>query len=97
LVIADGYPVSAGSVAATGAVEITVHAWDVGRAIRQPRPIPPALASDLLAVCPPLVLDAGCHRLFGAPVAIPRGASTGDRLVATLGRDPAAPCRGVRS
>ena len=38
----------AGIVAATGAVEVAVHGWDVARACRQDRPVPPALAEELL-------------------------------------------------
>jgi uncharacterized protein (TIGR03086 family) len=95
VVIAGGYPLAVAVVAVTGAVEVTVHAWDIGWATRQPRPIPSGLARGLLEICPALVVDAGCHRLFAAPVPVPSTASAGDRLVAVLGRDP-TPRRGDR-
>ena len=59
-------------------------------------PIPAALATRLLTVCPLLV--AGREGLFALPVDVPAQASPGDQLVGYLGRDPgpgrlAAPAR----
>jgi uncharacterized protein (TIGR03086 family) len=59
-------------------------------------PIPAALATRLLTVCPLLV--AGREGLFALPVEVPAQASPGDQLVGYLGRDPgpgrlAAPAR----
>ena len=90
-----GLPVPAGLVACTGAVEIAVHGWDV--AVARSRgdrgnpqtpiaPIPAALATRLLRVCPLLV--AGREGLFALPVEVPAQASPGDRLVGYLGRQP---------
>jgi hypothetical protein len=76
-------------VACTGAVEIAVHGWDVSAARGRGGPIPPALATRMLGLCPLLV--AGREGLFGAPVQVPSGASPGDQLVAYLGRVPVAP------
>jgi uncharacterized protein (TIGR03086 family) len=91
-VIAIGdLPLMAGIVAAAGAVEIAVHGWDVSRACGQHRPIPPALATDMLKISPLLVCDRDRHRLFAAPVTVPPMSCASDRLVAFLGRDPAAP------
>jgi len=73
-------------VACTGAVEIAVHGWDVRAARGRGGPIPPALAAQMLRLCPLLV--AGREGLFGAPVHVPSQASPGDRLVAYLGRTP---------
>jgi hypothetical protein len=50
------------------------------------RPIPRALAAELLAVAPLLVPETGRHPLFAAPVAAPPGAGPSDRLAAFLGR-----------
>jgi uncharacterized protein (TIGR03086 family) len=95
-VTVGGLPVPAGLVACTGAVEIAVHGWDVavarGRAGRETpqtpiAPIPAALATRMLRVCPLLV--AGREGLFALPVEVPAQASPGDRLVGYLGRDPA--------
>jgi uncharacterized protein (TIGR03086 family) len=87
IAIADR-PLPASVVASTGAIELAVHGWDISRACGQQRPIPPALASDLLTICPLLVTQATRHPQFGAPVAVSPLASASDRLVAFLGRHP---------
>jgi len=79
---------SAGIVAATGAVEVAVHGWDVARACGQDRPVPPALAEELLELCPLLVRAPDRAARFAAPVDVSPLASPGDRLVAFLGRRP---------
>ena len=99
-VAVGGLPVPAGLVACTGAVEIAVHGWDVAAA-RGPggcgrsdpespktpiAPIPAALATRMLRVCPLLV--AGREGLFALPVEVPAQASPGDRLIGYLGRRP---------
>ena len=86
-----GLPLPAGLVACTGAVEITVHGWDVsaarlGAGCGVGRPVPAALATRMLSLCPLLV--ASREGLFAGPVEVPAGASPGDRLVGYLGRDP---------
>jgi len=85
-----GLPVPAGLVACTGAVEIAVHGWDVSAArngaCRLIPPIPAALATRMLRVCPLVV--AGREGLFAGPVEVPALASPGDQLVGFLGRDP---------
>jgi len=75
-------------VAATGAVEVAVHGWDVARACGTDRPIPSALAEELLELCPVLVSDADRPTRFAAPVDGSPLAGPGDRLVAFLGRRP---------
>ena len=85
-VLVGGLPLPAGIVACTGAVEIAVHGWDVSAARGRGGPIPPALATRMLRLCPLLV--TGREGLFGAPVPVPAQASPGDRLVAYLGRTP---------
>ena len=85
-----GYPVSAGIVTATGAIEVAVHGWDVAVACGWPRPIPSSLAADLLELARLLVTDTDRPARFAAPVAVSPPARPSDRLVAFLGRDPAA-------
>lgn len=78
-----------GIVAAAGAVEVAVHGWDVARGCGQGLPLPPALAGELLELCPLFVHDADRATRF-APrldLALEPG-SPSDRLVAFLGRDP---------
>jgi len=85
-VAVGGLPMPAGMVACTGAIEIAVHGWDVSQARGCGRPIPPALATRMLGLCPLLV--AGREGLFAVAVPVPAQASPGDRLVGYLGRRP---------
>lgn len=79
----------AGIVAATGAVEVAVHGWDVARACGLAEPVPPALASELLDLCQPLVRDVDRPTRFAPRVDLsPEPGSPSDRLVAFLGRRP---------
>lgn len=81
-------PLPADIVAGTGAIEITVHGWDIAQACGRHQPIPPALAADVLAYVPLVVTDATRATQFAAPVRVSGGAGPGDRLVALLGRRP---------
>jgi uncharacterized protein (TIGR03086 family) len=90
VVVVEDLPLTAGMVAGTGAIELAVHGWDVARACGRRRPIPDALAVELLALCPLLVPARVRAPLFAARVAVAPSASPSDRLVALLGRDPAA-------
>jgi uncharacterized protein (TIGR03086 family) len=81
-----GCPQAAAVTATVGALEIAVHSWDISRACGQHRPIPAALAADLLAVAPLLVPEAGRYPLFAPALPVPPTAPPGDRLVAFLGR-----------
>jgi uncharacterized protein (TIGR03086 family) len=77
-----------GAATLLGAVEITVHGWDVSVACGRARPIPPGLAAVLLAVAPALVTAADRPGRFADPVMLPGSATPGDALVAFLGRLP---------
>ncbi|MFG2454957.1 TIGR03086 family metal-binding protein [Streptomyces sp. NPDC048512] len=77
-----------GLLAAVGALEIAVHGWDVTQACGRPRPIPAALAADLLPLAPVVVADTDRGVRFADPVAVPAGAGPGDVLLAFLGRGP---------
>lgn len=81
-----GCPLAASAMEGAGALEIAVHGWDISQACGHRRPIPRALAAELLAVAALLVPEAGRHPLFAAPVAVPPGAGPSDRLAAFLGR-----------
>ncbi len=83
-----GLPLETGIVTAVGAIELTVHGWDVAEACGQHRPIPPALATELLDVVPRFVTTADRPVRFAATVPTGPHASPGDRLVAYLGRQP---------
>jgi uncharacterized protein (TIGR03086 family) len=75
-------------LAATGALEIAVHGWDVSRASGDRRPIPPDLATELLSIAPLLVSATSRPELFAPPVTVPATACPSDRLAAFLGRAP---------
>ena len=83
--------VAAAVVTAVGAIEITVHGWDIAVACGQQRsrPIPADLARGVLEIVPLVVNGTTRGSQFAAPVSVPALASPSDRLVALLGRDPA--------
>ncbi|HEX6470024.1 MAG TPA: TIGR03086 family metal-binding protein [Streptosporangiaceae bacterium] len=88
VVAVGGRPMRSTMVACVGAVEVAVHGWDIQRSCGRPRPIPPALAAELLEIVPMLVTGAERPAKFAAPVPVAPSAPPGDRLVAFLGRDP---------
>jgi uncharacterized protein (TIGR03086 family) len=79
---------TASVVAVAGAIEITVHGWDIAVACGRNRPVPPALAAVLLATAPLLVPADTRPALFADPVRLHGPACPGDELVAFLGRRP---------
>ena len=75
--------------AAAGSLEIAVHGWDVAQACGVDRPLPAALALDLLDVVPLLVPRAEQHdhpRRFAERVDVPLHARPSTRLLAAVGR-----------
>ena len=75
-----------GILIGAGALEIAVHGWDVARACGHDRPIPAALAEELLELVPVLVTDADRPERFAAPVAVSPLAKPSDQLTTLLGR-----------
>jgi hypothetical protein len=75
-------------VAVTGAIEITVHGWDISVACGAPRPVPSGLAAVLLPIAPLLIHPGTRPGLFADPVRLAGPACPGDQLVAFLGREP---------
>ena len=84
-VFVAGSPLTAGIVTSTGALEIAVHGWDVAGACGASRPIPAALAEELLELARFFVTGEDRPARFAAPVR-PRTSSPGDVLLAYLGR-----------
>lgn len=68
------------------AIEFTTHAWDLDPR----RAIPDDLATDVLALVSPLMNDELRYQFFAAQADLGPGATASDKLVAFLGRDPAA-------
>jgi uncharacterized protein (TIGR03086 family) len=79
---------TANMIAVTGAIEITVHGWDIWVACGARRPVPSGLAAVLLPVAPLLITPAIRPGLFADPVRLPGPAGPGDQLVAFCGRQP---------
>jgi uncharacterized protein (TIGR03086 family) len=73
--------------------EVTVHAWDLAVATRQPYPADPAAIDACRAFvagfAPPPGGAADTGGLFGPPVAVSSAAPALDRLIGATGRDPA--------
>jgi hypothetical protein len=82
---------TASMVTVTGAIEITVHGWDIWVACGADRLVPLGLAAVLLPIAPLLITPATRPGLFGDPVRLPGSACPGDQLVAFLGRQPRPP------
>jgi uncharacterized protein (TIGR03086 family) len=76
---------------AAGAIEITVHGWDISVACGSRRPVPPDLAALLLPIAPLFITPGARAGLFADPVPVPGRACPGDQLVAFLGRQPHCP------
>jgi len=83
-----GSGMPAGLVAATGAVEVAVHGWDVARACETTRPLPPPLAAELLPFVQLIVDDTDRPHRFAAPEDVRPKATASDHLLAHLGRQP---------
>ncbi|MFC9786905.1 TIGR03086 family metal-binding protein [Rhodococcus sp. NPDC127528] len=81
-------PVLADVVPAAGALEVAVHGWDVSAACGRPRPIPPALADELLTCAALFVTEADRPARFARPLEVARDAGPGERLLTFLGRHP---------
>ena len=73
-----------------GAIELAVHGWDVATACGSRRVMAPRLATALLQAATSLVADGARPGLFAAAVTPPPDADPEARLVAFLGRRPAA-------
>lgn len=88
--IADRH-LTANVVAVTGAIEISVHGWDISVACGRRRPIPPLLAAEMLRLAPVLIPAGTRDGLFAEPVWLPWPGCPSDELVAFLGRHPGWP------
>lgn len=87
-VAVGGRPLPASTVALVGALEVTVHGWDVARACGDGRPLPEHLAGVLLEHVDALVTPDDRGVRFADPVPLPPGCPAGDQLLALTGRSP---------
>ena len=81
-----GHPLPVDCLRAVGVLEIAVHAWDISQACGQRLPVPEDLAAGLLTQVGVLVPRLGREPLFAAPVPLPARSTSGERLIAYLGR-----------
>jgi hypothetical protein len=73
-------------VAVTGAIEITVHGWDIFAACGAARPVPPGMAAVLLSIAPLVITPGTWPGAVRRPVRLPGPAGPGDQLIAFPGR-----------
>jgi len=85
-VIIAGHDMTETALTCTGAIEISVHGWDIAAACGSPRPIPDDLARPLLRVAPALLPGGSREGLFAEPRPADLRADPGERLLAFLGR-----------
>ena len=69
-----------------GALEITLHGWDVGQVCDSARPVPPVLAMDLWPVARDHIADADRPCRVGPALELPEWATPQERLLAHTGR-----------
>ncbi|WP_053203454.1 TIGR03086 family metal-binding protein [Jiangella muralis] len=86
--VGEGW-LAARTVAATGALEIAVHGWDVARACGADRPLPSSFARRLLEVSSLLIDDGDRPVRFASPLPVHDGDEADVRLLAFLGRTAA--------
>jgi uncharacterized protein (TIGR03086 family) len=94
-VVVGDRSLTASMTALSGALEITVHGWDIATACGSHRSVPVGLAAVLLPIAPLLITPLTRPGLFADPVQIPIRCGLADQLVAFLGRQPGQP--GARS
>ena len=74
-----------------GALEITVHAWDVGQATGSGQPVPEGLARAVLGSATRLITAADRPLLFAPPVSVTGVATPSALLLAYTGRPTRSP------
>ncbi|GAA4482224.1 TIGR03086 family metal-binding protein [Rhodococcus olei] len=68
--------------------DVTIHAWDLSRAVGVDENLDPALVAGVWEVLDQQRDMLVASGLFANPVAVPDGAPLQDRLIALTGRDP---------
>jgi uncharacterized protein (TIGR03086 family) len=82
----EAAPMTAPLVAGAGAIEVTVHGWDVAQACGAARPIPDDLADELLDLAALMIRPADRPGRFARPLTVAPRAPAAVRLLAFLGR-----------
>ncbi|MFF3547246.1 TIGR03086 family metal-binding protein [Streptomyces platensis] len=86
--LTGGMQLPARTVGAMVLLDLTVHAWDVARAIGRPYAPAAGCVTELRALAARMAPTARTMNVFAAPVPVPPGASDLDVLLAETGRDP---------
>ncbi|WP_270887614.1 maleylpyruvate isomerase N-terminal domain-containing protein [Pedococcus sp. 5OH_020] len=74
------------TLGAVGALEITLHGWDVAETVGLPRPIPATLAMDLWPVARDHITEDDRPTRFGRPLGVGDADPPAVRLLAHAGR-----------
>jgi uncharacterized protein (TIGR03086 family) len=90
-VLVGGHDLDARLLVGAGALEITLHGWDVGQATGARLPIPDELAGALLPVARAVIHDADRAQRFSDAVDVSPKASKSAQLLAFSGREPLVP------
>jgi len=67
--------------------DVTIHTWDLARAIGAPEELDPELVDAVWTVFEPQQETLALSGLYAAPVALPEDAPLQSRLLAVTGRD----------
>ncbi|USA02527.1 TIGR03086 family metal-binding protein [Streptomyces lydicamycinicus] len=86
--LTGGMQLPARTVGAMVLLDLTVHAWDLARAIGRPYAPAAGCVTELRALAARMAPTARTMNVFAAPVPVPPGASDLDVLLAETGRDP---------
>ena len=81
-----GHDLATTVLAATGALEIAVHGWDVARTCGEDRPIPEDLAATLLRIGPLVIRPDDRPGRFAPAYLVAPTAPASERLLAFTGR-----------
>jgi uncharacterized protein (TIGR03086 family) len=86
LIRVAGSPVSAAVLVTAGALEVTVHGWDVAQACGSSHPIPASLADELVDLVPFLISSDDRPTRFADVLPLPASPAADQRLLAAVGR-----------
>jgi uncharacterized protein (TIGR03086 family) len=86
LVELGGWALERETMGRVGALEITLHGWDVGQVCGAARPVPPVLAMDLWPVARDHIADADRPCRVGPALELPEWATPQERLLGHTGR-----------
>jgi uncharacterized protein (TIGR03086 family) len=70
-------------------IDHLIHSWDLAKATGQSTRLDPELVQICYQMCAPIIIEMGRERgAFGPAVPVPDSASTQDKLLGYLGRQP---------